>query len=192
MELLKSPVKPTLLRGFCFISEKAASGGLFGPDYQTAIAEKEVKQVQKILVVDDVEINREILNDMLKGSYIVETAADGEQAVRKLQECEGKLAALLLDLQMPNMDGYGVLEWMKKNQWMEKIPVLVISGEDSAKIENYCLEMGVLDFIHKPFEGSIVKNRVKNIVELFSCKNILEQKVESQTKVLEEQGRIKN
>lgn len=146
--------------------------------------------MQKILVVDDVEINREILSDMLKESYIIETAGDGEQAVRKLLECEGKLEALLLDLQMPNMDGYEVLEWMKKNQWMEKIPVLIISSEDSTEIESGCLEMGVLDFIHKPFEESIVKNRVKNIVELFSCKNVLEQKVESQTKVLAEQGRI--
>lgn len=146
--------------------------------------------VQKILVVDDVEINREILRDMLEETYIVETAGDGEQAVKQLLECEGRLAALLLDLQMPNMDGYAVLEWMKKNQWMEKIPVLIISGEDSAEIESCCLEMGVLDFIHKPFEGSVVKNRVKNIVELFSCKNVLEQKVESQTKALAEQGRI--
>lgn len=121
--------------------------------------------MQKILVADDVEINREILCEILQEDYLIETATDGEQAIQKLLECEGRLSALLLDLQMPNMDGYAVMEWMKKNQWMEKIPVLITSGEDSTEIENYCFEMGVLDFIHKPFEGSIVKNRVKNLVE---------------------------
>lgn len=146
--------------------------------------------MQKILVADDVEINREILCEILSGDYLIETATDGEQAIQKLLECEGRLSALLLDLHMPNMDGYAVMEWMKKNQWMEKIPVLITSGEDSAEIESYCFEMGVLDFIHKPFEGSIVKNRVKNLVELFASKNGLQQKVEIQTKALEEQGRI--
>lgn len=146
--------------------------------------------MQRILVADDVEINREILNEILKEDYLIEMASDGEQAIQKLLECEGRMAALLLDLQMPNMDGYAVLEWMKQNQWMQKIPVLVISGEDSPEIENCCLEMGVADFIHKPFEGSIVQNRVKNIVELFASKNGLQQKVEIQTKALEEQGRI--
>ena len=91
----------------------------------TTIAKNGEEKMQKILVADDVEINREILCEILSGDYLIETATDGEQAIQKLLECEGRLAALLLDLQMPNMDGYAVMEWMKKNHWMEKIPVPV-------------------------------------------------------------------
>lgn len=146
--------------------------------------------MHRILVVDDVEINREILQNMLMDNYIVETAEDGEQAIRMLKKYQGDIAALLLDLQMPNMDGYAVLTWMNDMKWIETTPVLIISSERSAEIENYCFEKGVSDFIHKPFNNSIVRKRVDNIVELFSRKNGLEQKIALQAKTLEEQEQI--
>lgn len=146
--------------------------------------------MHRILVVDDVEINREILNEMLMSDYIVETAEDGEQAIRMLKKYQGDIAALLLDLQMPNMDGYAVLTWMNDMKWIETIPVLIISAERAVEIENYCFEMGVSDFIHKPFNSSIVRKRVDNIVELFSRKKGLEKQIALQTKTLEEQDRI--
>ncbi|MCI9604160.1 MAG: response regulator [Ruminococcus sp.] len=146
--------------------------------------------MHRILVADDVEINREILRDMLMDDYIVEIAEDGAQAVQKLQECPDGIAALLLDLQMPNMDGYAVLDWMNEHKKLKTVPVLIISSERSAAIENYCFELGVSDFIHKPFNSSIVKKRVDNIVELFDRKNGLEQKVAMQTRTLEEQRQI--
>ena len=120
--------------------------------------------MHRILVADDVEINREILHDMLMEDYIVETAEDGTQAIQKLQEYRGGIAALLLDLQMPNTDGYAVLNWMNDQKWINIIPVLIISSERAVEVENYCFEMGVSDFIHKPFNSSIVKKRVDNIV----------------------------
>ncbi len=146
--------------------------------------------MQRILVVDDAEVNRELLRGMLKDDYIVELAEDGEQAVQKMERFYKDTAALLLDLQMPNMDGFAVIAQMEKNGWLHKIPVLVISGEQATEIENQCFELGVSDFIRKPFEASIVRNRVRNTVELFACKNQLEQKVERQTERLRRQHQI--
>ena len=90
--------------------------------------------MQKILVVDDVEVNRELLRDMLKEDYIVEIAEDGEQAIHNLLENHAQTAAILLDLQMPKMDGLAVIDEMKRRGWMPKIPVLVISGEYAVEV----------------------------------------------------------
>lgn len=144
----------------------------------------------RILVVDDAEVNRELLRTMLEEDYIVDTAEDGEEAIRRLLEYPEETAALLLDLQMPRMDGFAVIEEIRKNGWLQRIPVLVISSESAVDIENQCFSMGVSDFIHKPFEASIVKKRVRNTVELFACKNRLELEVERQTEALAKQSRI--
>lgn len=144
--------------------------------------------MQKILVVDDAEINRELLRDMLEDEYTVEMAADGEQALQKLNEPGRQAAALLLDLHMPGMDGFAVIAAMKENGWLKKIPVLVISSEQTAEVENQCFELGVSDFIHRPFESSIVKNRIRNTMELFACKNQLEEKVEEQYRIIQMQA----
>lgn len=146
--------------------------------------------MQKILVVDDVEVNRELLRDMLKEDYIVEIAEDGEQAIHNLLENHAQTAAILLDLQMPKMDGLAVIDEMKRRGWMPKIPVLVISGEYAVEVENHCFELGVSDFIHKPFESSIVRNRIRNTMELFSSRNQLERKIEEQAEALREQEEI--
>ena len=92
--------------------------------------------MQKILVVDDAALNRELLHDVLRDDYLVEMAEDGEEAMRKL-EADGKgTAALLLDLNMPRMSGFDVLAEMSRRQWLQHIPVLIISGEYSPEIEN--------------------------------------------------------
>lgn len=146
-------------------------------------------KMQKILVVDDAQLNRELLCQMLEGDYVIDMAEDGAVALEKLWE-DSNVAALLLDLQMPNADGFAVIEQMKKNGWLNRIPVLIISSEHSVEVENRCLAMGAVDFIHKPFEGSIVRNRVRNAIALFAGRNSLEQKVEEQAQVLKYQSRI--
>jgi ppGpp synthetase/RelA/SpoT-type nucleotidyltranferase len=146
--------------------------------------------MQKILVVDDAELNRELLCEMLKDEYVVDMAEDGEEALKKLSACDGKPAAILLDLQMPKKDGFSVIIEMKRKGWLKKIPILVISGEYATEVESQCFEMGVSDFIHKPFESSIVKKRVRNTIDLFASKNKLEQKVEEQERTLKEQYEI--
>lgn len=140
--------------------------------------------MQRILVVDDVEVNRKLLHHMLKDDYIVALAEDGEQAIHNLSQYHEETSAILLDLQMPNMDGFAVIEEMKQRGWMPKIPVLIISSEYAVEVENRCFELGVCDFVHKPFEASIVCNRIRNTLELFSRRNQLEQKVREQEEII--------
>lgn len=144
---------------------------------------------KKILVVDDVELNREMLLDILEEDYAVIMAENGEQAIEKMADCQDGIAAVLLDLQMPVMDGFEVLEEMKERDWMKKMPVLIISGETAVDIENQCFELGVADFIHKPFEPLLIKNRIRNMVDLFAYKNELEEKVANQTQTLRRQNK---
>ncbi len=146
--------------------------------------------MQRILVVDDVELNRELLRNMLEDEYLIEIAEDGEKALRKFRKYQSSIVAVLLDLQMPNKDGFAVIKEMKKNGWLQKIPVLVVSSENAIEIESQCLAFGAADFIHKPFESSIVRNRIKNTIELFAGKNRLAQKVEEQEEALKKQDRI--
>ncbi len=146
--------------------------------------------MQRILVVDDAELNRNLLYNILEDDYTIDMAEDGEQALQKLEERQNETAALLLDLRMPKMDGFAVIAEMRKKGWMHKIPVLIISGENSVEVENKCFELGVSDFIRKPFVSSIVKNRLKNTIDLFVSKNQLEMKVEEQEETLKRQDEI--
>lgn len=144
----------------------------------------------KVLIVDDIELNREMLAVVLGDEYSVLEAGDGEQAIEMLKDPQNQIGALLLDLIMPKLDGYAVLKYMKENDLMERIPVLIISADSTREAERDCLEMGVSDFIRKPFDGKIVRNRVRNIMELFMYKNNLEEKVKIQTENLQRQNRI--
>jgi putative two-component system response regulator len=133
------------------------------------------------------EINREILQEILQEEYNVICAEDGRQAIDMIEKHKADLSVLLLDLVMPEVDGYGVLEYMKEKGYLERIPVLVISGENSIKIEKRCFDMGISDFIKKPFDHTIVLKRVENIEELYSYKKNLEQKIKQQTDTLRRQ-----
>ena len=146
--------------------------------------------MQKILVVDDAKINRELLLDMLKDDYQVETAEDGREAMKCLDRHPEEMAAVLLDLHMPQMDGFAVMAKMSEKEWLRRIPVLIISSELAVEAESRCLELGATDFIHKPFEGSIVKNRIRNALRLYARKNQLEQKVEEQAVMLRKQDEL--
>ena len=146
--------------------------------------------LQRILVADDAELNRALLREILEEDYIVDEACNGAETLEWLLEHRRHTAALLLDLRMPGMDGFSVIEEMKRNGWMNRIPVLIISSDDSVEVENRCLELGVSDFIHKPFDTSVVKNRVKNTLELFASKNQLETTVEEQAQTLKKQDQI--
>ena len=143
----------------------------------------------KVLVVDDMELNRELLAEILQDEYDIITAENGKLALECLDNQNNEIAVVLLDLIMPEMDGFGVLKVMNQRMWMEKIPVLVISGETAITVEKECFEYGVSDFIHKPFDNALVKKRVENIVSLFQYQHELEDKVAMQTKTLREQNK---
>ncbi|MCM1190734.1 MAG: response regulator [bacterium] len=141
----------------------------------------------KVLIVDDMEMNREMLTAILEDDYPIMESDSGRKAIGILEEQNEEIAVVLLDLIMPEMDGYEVLEEMRRRSWLEKIPVLVISAESKVDAERRCFELGVSDFIHKPFDNAIVRNRVRNTVDLCTYRNELEEKVEEQTVTLKKQ-----
>lgn len=143
--------------------------------------------MEKILVVDDVAMNRMILVDMLEDHYEVTEADGGRNALKLLKEHYQEYGCVLLDLVMPEIDGFTVLEVMKKQGWLDEVPVIVISGEDSLAAEERSLTLGASDFIRKPFDEAAVHRRVKNITDLYSYKRNLERKVQEQTNTLQQQ-----
>lgn len=144
----------------------------------------------KLLIVDDVEVDRKILAAMLENDYQIMEAEDGQQAIDLLEKYHDEILIVLLDLIMDGVDGYAVLEAMREHSWLDKVPVLVISVDARVDVERRCFKMGVSDFIHKPFDNAIVENRVRNVIELFLYKNKLETKVEQQTEWLKKQNEM--
>lgn len=123
---------------------------------------------QTILIADDSEINRSLLADMLGNEFEILEAEDGQQAVAALQREGGKIDLVLLDIVMPNMDGFEVLASMIHNGWIKDIPVIMISSETSPSCIERAYELGVTDFINRPFDVWIVRKRVMNTLVLTS------------------------
>lgn len=141
----------------------------------------------KILIVDDSFINRELLTEMLEDEYEVITCENGLQALELMEENYNELAIILLDLVMPVLDGVGFPKALQNKPIMKDIPILVISGETNVETEIKCFDYGVFDFIKKPFDNRLVKKRIKNAVDLYMYKNNLEERVAEQTSVISEQ-----
>ena len=114
-----------------------------------------------ILIVDDVEINRMILEEMLYEDYKIEQAANGVEALEKLSDENSLPSLVLLDIMMPEMDGFEVLEKMRAEELTKKIPVIFITSADSTEDEAKGLSVGAIDYITKPFVNNIVKSRVE-------------------------------
>lgn len=138
------------------------------------------KGKQKILIVDDSEINRSILTDMLSDNFVILEALDGVEAVTVLQRYGNQIDLMLLDIIMPNMDGFGVLEAMNENHWIEDIPVIMISTERDPVYIEKAYEMGITDFITRPFDIFIVRRRVINTIMLYVKQKKLMALVENQ------------
>ena len=143
---------------------------------------------RSILIVDDNEINRGILGEIFKDKYNILEAENGVLAIKAIEQNQGKLAAILLDIVMPEMDGYAVLEEMEKRDNLnESIPVLMITADTSTEAERASYQKGAADVIHKPFDPVIVDRRVSRNIELYDHKNNLESQVDDQTRVLKKQ-----
>lgn len=141
-----------------------------------------------ILIVDDVELNRAILSELFHSSYRIFEAANGRQALEVLREHRDEIAVVLLDIVMPVMDGYEVLENMNREKWLVRLPVVLITAENSDMASLRSYDLGVADIINKPFNPGIVKRRVGNIIELYQHKAHLETLVDKQVKALEQQA----
>ena len=138
----------------------------------------------KILIVDDSELNRDLLKEILGEDYEILEAGDGQAALDIMEAEDNNISAILLDLMMPVMDGFEFMAILTERKLMEKVPILVISGENSIQNEKKCFECGVSDFIARPFNAVLVKKRVQNVVNHYAYRNRLEEKVQEQTAVL--------
>lgn len=126
----------------------------------------EVITKQKILIADDSEMNRELLAAILEEEYDIIQANDGVQAVDCLQRQAEEISLLLLDIVMPHMDGFEVLSYMNKEHWIDAIPVVIISSENSPIYIKRGYDLGATDFIEKPFDANMVLRRSANAILL--------------------------
>jgi putative two-component system response regulator len=113
-------------------------------------------QKQKILIVDDSELNRSILADILEDEYEIFEAADGVEAIAIIQNNLMELSAVLLDIVMPRMNGFEVLSVMNQRHWIEDLPVIIISAESGSGQIERAYNMGATDFIMRPFDAVLV------------------------------------
>lgn len=141
----------------------------------------------KILIVDDVEINRNLLTVMLEEKYEIITADNGKTALEILEREHDDIVLMLLDLVMPQMDGFQVLEKIRPKPWSRSLAVIIITSENTSTIEKKCFDYGVSDFIHRPFDAMLVQKRVSNIVSLYHYQEDLEEKIVQQTETILEQ-----
>ena len=122
----------------------------------------------RILVVDDSEMNREILSEILNEEYDIIEADSGDTCIDMLRKYETGISLVLLDIVMPGMDGFGVLNYMNHHHYLEDIPVIMISSEDSTETVRRAYEMGVSDYINRPFDAGVVHRRVYNTIKLYA------------------------
>lgn len=122
----------------------------------------------QILIVDDSEINREILSAMLENEFDILEAENGEQCLEMLSQYGTGISLVLLDIVMPGMDGFEVLSVMNRKHLIDDIPVIIISSEDSQNTIRRAYELGVSDYINRPFDARIVYRRVYNTIKLYA------------------------
>lgn len=146
------------------------------------------KKRGKLLVVDDIQLNRLILRELFGDEYDVEEAENGKVALDLIDGNEDGISAVLLDMMMPVMGGLEVLQEMDKRGLIDKIPVIMITGEhdDDKMLQGY--SMGIADLVNKPFNADITYRRVNNVVDLYSHKKELEQKLREQREELKQQA----
>ena len=119
-------------------------------------------------IVDDSELNRAILYEILKDDFYLLEATNGQECIDYIKQYGSGISLILLDIIMPEIDGFDVLQWMEQEKWLDDIPVILISSEDSANIINKGFAMGASDYIKRPFDYRIVYRRVYNIIKLYA------------------------
>lgn len=145
---------------------------------------------QRILVVDDNDINRMIISNMLGEKYELIEAKNGLDAVSMIQSSHGDIDLMLLDVIMPELDGLGVLDVMNKRGWIKDIPVIMISAETSPACTKKAFELGAEDYICRPFDPNIVSRRIQNVILLHAKQNVLMDKIIEEFYYREKQNSI--
>ena len=155
------------------------------PGHAMAALEKLLQNKSQILLVDDSAMNRMMLTEILRDSYHVLEAENGRECMEKLQAEAGNIALVLLDINMPVMDGFEVLKAMNANHTIEDIPVIMISSEDSDATIRRSYELGASDYVNRPFDARIVYRRVTNTIKLYAKQRRLVQMVSEQIRARE-------
>lgn len=135
---------------------------------KTIFKKEKIQNKPRILIVDDSEFNRAILKEILEETYEIIEADGGKEALHKIDEYGMEISLVLLDIIMPEKDGFEVLKYMEEERLISDIPVIIISSEDSANYIRRAYEMGVSDYINRPFDANIVYQRVSNTVKLYA------------------------
>lgn len=152
--------------------------------------ELQTKTRSRILIVDDSGMNRMMLSELLEDRYDILEASNGAEALSLIRQNLSSLDLVLLDIVMPELDGFGVLANMKKRRWLEVIPVIMISSEgDSASIER-AFNLGASDYIQRPYKGFLIHRRIINILGLFQRQRRLMGLVEEQVYENEKNSRM--
>ena len=155
------------------------------PGHSLAALEKLLQNKSQILLVDDSEMNRMILKEILGGDYSILEAENGQECLEKMQAEAGNIALVLLDINMPVMDGFEVLKAMNANHTIEDIPVIMISSDDSDAAIRRSYELGASDYVNRPFDARIVYRRVTNTIKLYAKQRRLVQMVSDQIRARE-------
>lgn len=143
----------------------------------------------KLLIVDDMEVNRAVMRELFKDEYAILEAENGEEALQIIDRYKNELRAILLDNIMPKMDGLAVVEVMRQQNLISRIPVIMITEDRSWSSRDKGYSLGVADYIRKPIEPSVTKKRVSNVIALYRHQNALESLVEEQTDKLMQQAK---
>ena len=158
---------------YVFYHEELNSGDITAPSSQTPFAppeeedvviRSEAEEIRTLLIVDDVEMNREILREIFQNDYRLIMAESGTQCLQLLERSETTISAVLLDLIMPGMSGLDALERIQKDAFMSSIPVIVTSAADETEFSLKAIELGATDFVSKPIDPMLVRLRVKNAI----------------------------
>ena len=150
---------------------------------------KSLEERQKILIVDDSKFNQELLMEILGENYQYILANDGLEAISILQK-DWTIDLMFLDINMPKMNGFEVLEYMNKYQWINEFPVIVISAEEETSIIEKAYNLGVVEYIQRPFDAFIIKRRVMNTLVLYANQKRLTNVVVNQVYEKEENNKV--
>ena len=153
-------------------------------DFSSELQQYVIMFIERLYTRYEIDIiNSDFFNELLMVDFVILEAVNGKKALKMIEHKE-QIDGILLDLIMPEINGFGVIEELSKKGIMKKVPVMIISSEISAENENICFKYGVFDFIGRPFKTSIVRKRVQNMINIYVYKNHLEQQVQEQTAVL--------
>src|SRR5574344_2316037 len=145
------------------------------------------ESLKKILIIDDVELNRALLREAFCKNFEILEAENGYKGLEQLPQNASQLAAIFLDIIMPELDGFGVLQELENHELLRKVPVFLITTEASDYVVERAYKYGVVDVIPKPFNMQIIHRRVMNIIELYNNRNQLEMLFNQQMHVLSDQ-----